>query len=130
MSEKLKAVRGNAGSPERILQWLKEHGATEYSVDYKFDNSTLYFVCPGGFVSSLLDSYAFLFDVEELPQWRAKQGERYYYITSEGLISAAIEDGNFDSGMRYNVGNYFPTFENAVPYKDKFTELLRKNRWK
>lgn len=130
MSEKIKGIHGSRTRFDEVKQWLINHGAKNFAGCKCCDPNEVYYLYPNGDVTSIHKSEEFLFDIEELPRWRARQGESYYFITSEGLISAAIEDGSFDSSMRYNAGNYFQTDENAVPYREKFIKLFRRNRWK
>ena len=49
-------------------------------------------------------------------RWRAKNGETYYYLTSEGIVVNREENNSLASCNRYNRGNYFRTKEEAYNY--------------
>ena len=46
-------------------------------------------------------------------RWRAEKGEKYFLVSASGLIEFRIEtDGPYDK-LKYNLGNYFQTKEEA-----------------
>lgn len=49
-------------------------------------------------------------------RWRAKNGETYYFLASEGLVLNNEENNSLASCNRYNRGNYFRTKEEAYNY--------------
>lgn len=46
-------------------------------------------------------------------RWRAKCGENYYYIDNFGMVNCSIDIYSVVDDIRYNLGNYFETKEEA-----------------
>lgn len=129
MSEKIKAVRGNSQRSEAVVTWLEEHGAkdakhqVEGSYEYK-----MYFVDPNGDALCIDKTFEFLFDVEELPIWRAQENETYYWVSDWGLVLEKIEERTYSDEAHYKVGNYFRTKEEALEVCSKIVELLKERK--
>lgn len=130
MSEKkIKAVRGNKERPDEVIKWLISNGATDAinQVTGRHDGS-LYFVTPDGRADFLSLRFEYLFDVEELPHWRAKNGEEYWFIDDALDVRCTTEDYSRKHDDRYVAHNYFKTEWEAEEYCDKFIKLLEERR--
>jgi hypothetical protein len=53
----------------------------------------------------------------KLPHWRAERHNEYFYVTSYGVVSKAVDYYGFRDSFRCNVGNYFKTKEEAEESK-------------
>lgn len=66
-------------------------------------------------------------EIEEAKKqrWRAKEGERYYFVGSSLGISIYKEKfDSADNGL-WNSGNYFRTEDEAKKYADEFRRMLQ-----
>jgi hypothetical protein len=61
-------------------------------------------------------------------RWKAKECYPYYYVDSSLLVTETTEEGYTSDRMRYDVGNYFKTEEEAQAFADKLKELFKKER--
>lgn len=128
MSEKIKAIRGSEERAKEVKQWLIDHGAT-HAVGYLCNRKDmLYYVEPDGYVRFLEYDYAYLFDVEELPRWRAPQGKQYYYITSLYMINKIPDHYQSFNDRHYEIGNYFATLEEAEEMRNNLLFQLTSKR--
>lgn len=59
-------------------------------------------------------------------KWRAKGGEKYFYVDSRGAIRKEEESGTCDDNNRYEFGNYFRTYEQAVEVANRIKEVSHK----
>ena len=125
MSEKVKAIKGSKERPEEVIKWLKAQGATDAinQVTGRHEGS-LYFVTSDGRADFLSLRFEYLFDVEELPRWRAKCDEEYWYIDDALDVRCTTEDHSRKHDDRYVARNYFKTEGEAEEYCDKFIKLL------
>ena len=85
------------------------------------------------FLNNLRDWYALtITETGELVNWRAKQSGQYYYIDTEGQISAIPEYFENYDNLGYKLGNYFPegflTDERLTEYKATVQKLF--NKWR
>lgn len=91
------------------------------------------------------DSRIFLVDKEDLKKvlekvnkinekygipkrWRAEYKDKYFAVLNSGKISEIVDYEDVDDNIRYNLGNYFKTLEEAEKVKvelDKFWERVR-----
>lgn len=124
MSEKIKAIRGSEERAEEVKQWLIEHGAKDFNECKCSDANNLYYVYPNGKVTSIFGSEAFLFDVEELPHWKAEMNGVYWFIDDCGEVVHDYNNNHVDDQLRYEFGNCFRTREEAEKYRDKIIKLL------
>ena len=63
-------------------------------------------------------------------RWRAEEGEIYWFIDTDfsGKVRDLWDQRSTDENVRYNLGNYFKTKEEAEKVKeelDKFWEKVR-----
>jgi len=61
-------------------------------------------------------------------RWRAEYKDKYFAILNSGKILEIIDYGDIDDNIRYNLGNYFKTKEEAEKVKaelDKFWAKVR-----
>ena len=85
------------------------------------------------FLNNLRDWYALtITETGELVIWRAKQSGQYYYIDTEGRVSAIPEYFENCDNLGYKLGNYFPegflTDERLAEYKATVQKLF--NKWR
>lgn len=128
MSEKIKGVYGSETRADEVMKWLESQGVEESQYRGCSEN-TIYYV-DKGIVKAVDKDHSVLFDIVEFPRWRAKTGERYYFINYIGQI-------DFDTDLRgsvddsaYEIGNYFQTKEEAEKYTEKFCEFFKKIKGK
>lgn len=97
--------------------------------DEKYDN--LIFTVPKEDINLFLDK---IFCINEkyglLKRWRAEKGGIYWFIDSDftGKVRDLWDQRSTDENVRYNLGNYFKTKEEAEKVKeelDKFWERVR-----
>lgn len=61
-------------------------------------------------------------------RWRAEYKDKYFAVLNSGKISEIVDYEDVDDNIRYNLGNYFKTLEEAEKVKvelDKFWERVR-----
>lgn len=59
-------------------------------------------------------------------RWRAKQGEKYFYINTNYMYVNIVSDDLFNvDNARYENGNYFQTKEQAEQALEKMKEVLK-----
>lgn len=101
------------------------------------DKTTIVFLANFIHHYSLLDS-DWLEEAPECKRWRAKEGERYWFVRGDGEISDDCELKTNIDGRRYELGNYFKTegeAQKALDWLRAFT-ILRddtkgfKDNWK
>lgn len=82
------------------------------------DKATIVFLVNFIHHYNILDSGWF----EELPderkQWRAKEGERYWFMEEDGRVADDHDDKVGTDDRRYRLGNYFKTEEEAQKAAD------------
>ena len=59
-------------------------------------------------------------------RWRAENGEKYYYVSTEGFALVDKEEGHIVDENRYKFGNCFRTKEQAEETAKRMKEVLRK----
>ena len=59
-------------------------------------------------------------------RWRAENGERYYYVSTEGFVLVDKEECYIIDENRYKFGNYFRTYEQAEEAARRMKEDLLK----
>ena len=65
--------------------------------------------------------------IEDLPRWRAKDGETYYIVTSFcELVPRREHDDEYDADY-YSTGNYFRTEEAASRAAEKIRKILKES---
>lgn len=57
--------------------------------------------------------------------WRARLGELYFFINSNGKLYPEKELNNKIDNMRWKIGNYFSTENEAQKYADEFKRILQ-----
>lgn len=72
-------------------------------------------------------------EIEEIDKkndlnWRVKNGERYWCITTNGEIASLNDTDHFYDDYRWETGNYFKTEVEAEVYKDRQLAVGRINR--
>jgi hypothetical protein len=50
---------------------------------------------------------------EDCKRWRAKKNELYWFISSDGIVGSSPEENDPVDKIRYRIGNYFKTREEA-----------------
>ena len=76
-----------------------------------------------------LKSKGYYFDKENFVlrkfRWRAKCGEKYWFINSGGMISTECECDITSNNKRYDLGNYFKTLEDAEKALKQIKQLFK-----
>lgn len=126
MSGKVKCIRGSKERAEEVRRWLKDHGATNADSCNCDDKDLIYFVKPNGIVDILMNpDREYLFDVEELPRWRAEIGATYFYINEKLRLDVETEEHHKYDDELYSCGNYFKSSEEAGKYRDEIIKVLK-----
>lgn len=107
---------------------------SDYQIDLEIDNLESYDK-PYLIENKLVPDLQFLIDVVNekygIPKrWRAEKGGIYWFIDSDftGKVRDLWDQRSTDENVRYNLGNYFKTEEEAQKVKielDKFWERVR-----
>lgn len=56
--------------------------------------------------------------LEESERWRAKKGEKYFFVYNDGVVFSDSDDFYNVDNFRYQTRNYFKTEEEAQAYLD------------
>lgn len=126
MSEKLKGMLGSKTRFDEVLKWLKSQGAVE--CDYRGNSESAIYYVDKGEVKMIDKEHSVLFEIVELPRWRAKGCEPYYYVTEAGDVASNYDNAHCSSNVRYEIGNYFKTREEAKLYAEKICEIFKRNK--
>jgi hypothetical protein len=51
-------------------------------------------------------------------RWRAKHGETFYSVSGGGNVFPMTEQGRWQDHLRYRIGNYWQTEQQAKEYRD------------
>ena len=97
-----------------------------------YHKNVCYYINPKGVIDHV---YAYEFSPEyllikefykevELPRWKPKYRDYYYYFTSNGGIQQDIWDNTAVDDLYYEFGNCFKTFEEAEKVRDSIKEML------
>lgn len=129
MSEKIKGIIGSKTRAKEVLKWLIEQGAEPDSVELLGGDTcnTIYYVNKRKQATWVNAIHSELFNIVELPRWRAetKRGI-YYFIDSTGHADLSYEEFDEVDDERYEFGNYFKTKEEAELYAKKVHEIFKK----
>ena len=85
MSEKIKGLYGSETRAHEVLRWLESQGNIEESQYRGCSENTIYYV-DKGIVKAVDKDHSVLFEIVELPKWRATVGGRYYFINYIGKV--------------------------------------------
>ena len=66
--------------------------------------------------------------IEDLPRWRAKANETYYFIAIDVEVMDDIEDGGCVDDACYSAGNYFKTREAAERVAKQIREIFKDSK--
>ena len=66
--------------------------------------------------------------LEQLPRWRAKEEQEYFYITSALRIDTDNESMHGVDKLRYECGNYFKTREVAERIAEQVREIFKNSK--
>lgn len=115
---------------QRVL--IRENETEEWSCDlYSHYDSVLKLHCVmGAFCSQCIpyEGNEHLVGTTNEPKserWRAEMNAKYYFVNGSGNVIAYLEADTVTDNMRYNIGNYFRTKEEAQVMADKFKALLK-----
>lgn len=74
-------------------------------------------------INELIDLFKKLEDQncieEDCKRWRAKKNELYWFISSDGIVGSSPEENDPVDEIRYRIGNYFKTREEAKEAMEK-----------
>lgn len=65
--------------------------------------------------------------IEDLPRWRAKDGEKYYFVSDCMDVDFNSEDSDEYDDSYYAAGNYFKTEEAASRAAEKLRKILKES---
>ena len=65
--------------------------------------------------------------IEDLPRWRAKDGEKYYFVSDCLDVDFNSEDSDEYDDSYYAAGNYFKTEEAAERAAEKIRKILKES---
>ena len=65
--------------------------------------------------------------IEDLPRWRAKEGEKYYFVSDCLDVDFNSEDSDEYDDSYYAAGNYFKTEETAKRAAEKIRKILKES---
>lgn len=65
--------------------------------------------------------------IEDLPRWRAKDGEKYYFVSDCMDVDFNSEDSDEYDDSYYAAGNYFKTEEAAERAAEKIRKVLKES---
>lgn len=125
-------IKGSAERGNEVIKFLENLGGYNcYSLDGHNSNN-YYFITPDGTIQSTTYPASSIFSfVKEfykeidLPRWKPKYDENYYYFTDiEGIMVGKWKNNPTDS-RRYDFGNCFKSYEEAKEARDKIEELLK-----
>lgn len=129
MSNKVKGIFGSKTRADEVLQWLIAQGAEPASVKLLGGDTcnTIYYVNKQKQATWVNAIHSELFDIVELPRWRAEKGERYFFVsTGEGIsASSSCEDSDEVDYERFESGNYFKTLKEAEAVAKKVREIFK-----
>lgn len=127
MSEKIKGMYGSKTRADEVLKWLIEQGAEPASVKLLGGDTcnTIYYVNKQKQATWVNAIHSELFNIVELPQWRAKKEQFYYYISDSCKVHWDREIQDILDDSRYECGNYFKTKEEAESYAEKIREIFK-----
>lgn len=130
MSKKIKGIFGSKERADEVLQWLIAQGAESASVKLLAGDTcnTIYYVNNRKQATWVNAIHSELFDIVELPRWRAKYEKRYYYVSDGGCVKTTIEDFMDEDDKRYECGNYFRTREEAEIVAKKISKIFKERR--
>lgn len=66
--------------------------------------------------------------IEDLPRWRAKKGEEYYYVSSDFDVLFGYENFGEVDYKAYTFGNYFKTKEAAEKVAEQIREIFKNSK--
>ena len=66
--------------------------------------------------------------IEDLPRWRAREDEKYYYIGVDSEVEDDVELGCEGDNACYSVGNYFKTKEAAERVAKQIREIFKNSK--
>ena len=66
--------------------------------------------------------------VEDLPRWRAKNGEMYCFILSNTGIAKSNDTGSRTDDELHSIGNYFKTYEAAERAAKQIREIFKNSK--
>ena len=66
--------------------------------------------------------------IEDLPRWRAKEGEQYYYVNVHGLVIMSNDWHYQHETDFHDVGNYFRTREAAEKVAEQIRDIFKNSK--
>lgn len=96
---------------------------------YVDDNLEIH-CCVGGLFSQVIpyEGNKHLLGTTDSPRpkrWRAKEGETYWFVNSNGVCFEVCDNRDKYDDDRYAIGNYFCSRAVAQAMADKFKEMLK-----
>ena len=125
-------IKGDSERGKEVIKILEDLGGINNLYYTGMNKDAVYFINPQGGIdwthdsnTSIILPYIKEFYKEiQLPRWKPKYKEHFYYFTSTGLISQGIWDNSPINDLYYEFGNCFKTFEEAKEASRKIEEML------
>lgn len=133
MEDKQKVyIKGDSKRGNEVIKFLENLGGYNcYSLDGHNSNN-YYYIAPDGTIqnttypaSSIFSFVKEFYKEIDLPRWKPRLVEHYYYITTKGEIMEEVWYKLDTDNSRYEFGNCFKTFEEAETARDKIEDLLK-----
>lgn len=131
--ERVKAIRGAADRTDEIKEWLLQQDPSVFvrSKSILEDDDKVFFVVDSKLEYAYCNSITTkLLEIVELPQWRAKPNEIYYYISENFDFAYAYDKRSDDDNRRWEARNYFRSAQDASEFIDDMNQLLKPENYK
>ena len=124
-------IKGDRDRGDEIIKFLEDlGGSNDFSFTGKNEDS-IYFINPNGIIVNnyYIGSEAFSYVKEfykeiELPRWKPKHGDYYYFINYKGMAMRNTWFNSVNECAMYEFGNCFKTENEAIEARDKIKEIL------
>lgn len=127
-------IKGDSKRGKEVIKLLTDLGASNPLNYYGDDTFGYYYISPNGEIwhtcSEKSQAYHFIkefYKEIELPIWKPKYDEDYYFISSKGVITLGRWTNAIADDWRYDFGNCFKTIKEAIVARDKIQKVLNNN---
>ena len=126
-------IQGNSERGDEVIKTLEDLGGISIANFDGKSTNMYYLINPDGLIGtvSVFDTLILPFIKEfykeiELPRWKPRLVNHYYYITTRGEVMEELWYNIDTDNSRYEFGNCFKTFEEAEAARYKIKEMLTK----
>ena len=124
-------IRGVNGRGDEVIKALEERGAKNGGFWECNREELIYFINHDGYIDSIdpncepgriiIDNYS---EIKLPEKWKPSVGDRYWIITTDGVVGNLIWNDDPADNRLFNLGNYFRTREEALAMVEKIKKLL------